>query len=78
MLLKKIGRFISTVYQEIDNLKKDSFMNTIEMNRKSFQKFLIIILLFLSGVITNFYAQEFSATVDKTTIGQSDRFQAVC
>lgn len=74
-MLKKIGRFISTVYQEIDNLKKDSFMNTIEMNRKSFQKFLIIILLFLSGVITNFYAQEFSATVDKTTIGQSDRFQ---
>jgi len=36
---------------------------------------LLIIFLILSGVFINIYPQEFSATVDRTTVGQYDRFQ---
>jgi len=45
------------------------------MNRNSTKKFLLIVVLFLYGIITNTFAQEFTATVDKTTVGQFDRFQ---
>ena len=38
-------------------------------------KLLTIIFLFLCGIITNIFAQEFTATVDKTTVSQFERFQ---
>jgi hypothetical protein len=39
------------------------------------KKVLIIILFFVSGIIRNSIAQEFTASVDRTTVGQYDRFQ---
>lgn len=42
---------------------------------KNIKKFLTIIILIFSGIITNNFAQEFTATVDKTTVGQYERFQ---
>ncbi|MDQ7817171.1 MAG: BatD family protein [Melioribacteraceae bacterium] len=39
------------------------------------KKVLIIILFFVSGIISNSIAQEFTASVDRTTVGQYDRFQ---
>ncbi len=47
----------------------------INMFRKNITKFLMILMFFLSGIITNIFSQEFIATVDKTNIGQFDRFQ---
>lgn len=45
------------------------------MNRNSRMKFLMIMILFLCGIATNVFSQEFVSTVDKTTVGQYDRFQ---
>lgn len=45
------------------------------MNRNSRMKFLMIMILFLCGIATNVFSQEFVTTVDKTTVGQYDRFQ---
>lgn len=47
----------------------------INMAVKDFKKFLVIVLLLASSIITNSFAQEFTATVDRTTVGQYDRFQ---
>lgn len=38
-------------------------------------KKLLFILLFICGFNTNSFAQEFTASVDRTTVGQYDRFQ---
>ena len=46
------------------------------MSRNSSRKILIILLLFISGIATNIFSQEFVATVDRTTVGQYDQFQA--
>lgn len=46
------------------------------MNFSNSKKFLIIILFFLGGLVEITKAQEFSASVDRTTVGQYDRFQA--
>lgn len=45
------------------------------MNNKSKIKFLSIILLILFGIAGNSFGQEFNASVDRTTVGQYDRFQ---
>lgn len=45
------------------------------MNRNSSIKFLLIIILLTGGIISSVFAQEFSASVDRTTVGQNDRFQ---
>lgn len=45
------------------------------MLTKNYLKFFIIIFLFISGIINQTFAQEFTATVDRTTVGQYDRFQ---
>ncbi len=45
------------------------------MNRNSRMKFLMIMVLFFCGIATNVFSQEFVSTVDKTTVGQYDRFQ---
>lgn len=46
-----------------------------EMINQNGTRFYIIILFIISGLITNLFAQEFIATVDKTTVGQYERFQ---
>lgn len=35
----------------------------------------IIVILFISAITSRIFAQEFTATVDRTTVGQYDRFQ---
>lgn len=44
------------------------------MNRYN-KKLLWIIFLFITGIFLNSFAQDFNATVDRTTVGQYDRFQ---
>lgn len=44
------------------------------MNRNN-KKLIVIIILTLAGLFANSYAQDFTATVDRTTVGQYDRFQ---
>lgn len=45
------------------------------MNYKNKIRFLTIILFILFGLIGKSFAQEFNASVDRTTVGQYDRFQ---
>jgi len=42
---------------------------------KEKRKFIIVLLLFTTALSYNLFAQEFTATVDKTVVGQYDRFQ---
>jgi hypothetical protein len=39
------------------------------------KKFFLMIILFVAGLYCNMFAQQFQATVDKSTVGQYDRFQ---
>jgi len=45
------------------------------MNKINYIKLLTIVLLFANGLFSISLAQEFTATVDRTTVGQYDRFQ---
>lgn len=45
------------------------------MSNKNKIKFLSIIILILFGISGNSFGQEFNASVDRTTVGQYDRFQ---
>jgi hypothetical protein len=45
------------------------------MENKNKTKFLIIILLFVLGIVGNSFAQEFTASVDRTVVGQHEKFQ---
>lgn len=45
------------------------------MNNNSKIKFLTIVLLIVIGLVGNSFAQEFNASVDRTVVGQYDRFQ---
>ncbi|MEJ5352218.1 MAG: BatD family protein [Melioribacteraceae bacterium] len=42
---------------------------------KDYKKFILILILFITGLFINSFAQDFNATVDKTTIGQYEHFQ---
>ncbi|MEG8946881.1 BatD family protein [Rosettibacter firmus] len=39
------------------------------------KKFIVMVIIFLAGLFINTFAQEFVATVDKTTVGQYEQFQ---
>ncbi|MEW6507265.1 MAG: BatD family protein [Bacteroidota bacterium] len=45
------------------------------MENKNKTKFLTIILLFVIGIVGNSFAQEFTASVDRSVVGQHEKFQ---